>query len=167
MPNIYSITYQPEYTSPRPSDRFNRLSISHTTLIADHGIQGDRKAGRNLERQINIMSYETLQLMAAQGFKTDPGAMGEQMIIQGLDVAALHIGDRLHLSKTALIEVVSHRTSCKRLDRVQNITSDIQYDDLGIFVRVIIGGHIAVGDEVSLIPHQETIAHPHVDCAPC
>ena len=161
MPHIYSITYQPAYTAPRPSDRFNRQSISHATLIADYGIKGDRKAGRNLERQINIMSYETLQLMAAQGFKTDPGAMGEQMIIQGLDVAALHIGDRLHLGKTALIEVASHRTSCKRLDRVQNVTSGIQHDDLGIFVRVIIGGHIAVGDEITVIPHTQ------LDCVPC
>lgn len=151
MAHISSIVYQPvEYPSGDHQRDYIRESMQTATLVANHGIQGDLKAGHNPDRQLNVLSQEWLDRAAQKGYKTAPGQFGEQMIITGIEVLELAPGTRLQIGDQAVIEVVKGRTGCTRFEAAQGK----QIGDLGalgILARVITGGTIAVGDAVSVV----------------
>lgn len=153
MANIYSIVYQPvdmDYGDDR--DDYIRLPLESAELIADHGIKGDRKAGGNPERQLNLLPYEWLQELAPQGYRTAPGQFGEQLILQGLPLMELGPGDRLQLGPQAVIEITKPRTGCDRLERAQRGKPVVGHlGPLGMLAKVIQSGPISVGDPVTVL----------------
>ena len=96
MGEIISIVYQPQdKVYGKHVGDFIREPLQEATLIAGHGIEGDRKAGRNRKRQLNILSLEWLQGLRPLGYQTKPGSFGEQIIVKGLPLETLQPGDRL------------------------------------------------------------------------
>src|SRR5438067_1179186 len=144
--SIVSIAYTPESTTNvRPEDRYARVPIESTELVAGRGIDGDRK-GRFEARQINLMSVETLEVLSREGFKTGPGEMGEQIVVRGLDVDRLKPGDRVKLGESSVLEVDKARTGCDRFERIQGQPKSRVAGRLGQMMRVVAGGAIRVGD---------------------
>jgi molybdopterin adenylyltransferase len=147
MISVTSIVYKPEGTASDSGDPYLRIPLHSANLVAGYGIEGDRKGG-NPKRNLNIMSYEILEALRKDGFSTLPGQMGEQVVIQGLDVGQLAEGNRLQIGDTAIVEVVSHRTGCQRFEHVQGKTPQQAAGRMGIMAKVVAGGMISVGDSV-------------------
>jgi len=162
MASIYSIVYQPQdraYGERR--DDYIRVPIPRANLIAGHGLEGDQKAGHNPVRHLNLLSREWLTTLRPQGYKTEPGQFGEQIIVAGLAVERLEPGVRLQLGREACIEITQTRTGCDRLEAAQGKTIK-GLGPLGVMATVIAGGAIEVGDPVTVL---ETVpgdapAHP-------
>ncbi len=150
MAAIYSIVYTPKGSTRQSPDAYVRVPLEKASLVVGHGIDGDRKGG-NPNRQLNIMSYETLAALEKEGFTVKPGAMGEQIILEGLDVNQLQQGDRIRLGERALVEVVSHRNGCDRFQHIQGHHPSEAKGRLGIMAKVIQGGTIAPGDVVTQV----------------
>ena len=150
MTQIASIVYKP-IGQPEPENDYLRLDLDDANLIAGHGLEGDAHAGHNPDRQLNIMSYETLTILRSQGFYTEPGQMGEQIVIHQLDVDALPAGARVQLGKEAIIEVVNPRTGCEKFERIQRKSKSIVQGQMGVMARVIVGGKISIGDPVRVL----------------
>ncbi|HEY3968810.1 MAG TPA: MOSC domain-containing protein [Planctomycetaceae bacterium] len=148
MPIIISITYSPPVEVPRPKDQYHRVSVSQANLLAGHGIEGDRK-GKWANRQLNVMSAETLKVLHDEGFQTAPGELGEQIVIDGIDVDALPVGSQIQLGSAAIIEVTMPRTGCDRFEHIQGKFKGLVRGRLGAMARVIAGGPIAIGDPVA------------------
>ncbi len=149
MTQIASIVYKPE-GQPVPENDFLRVDLEQAWLIAGYGIEGDRKGGHP-DRQLNLMSYETLTNLRAQGYYTEPGQMGEQIVIHQMDVDNLPIGARLKLGAEAIIEVVERRNGCQRFSQIQGKPLEPVKGLMGVMARVIQGGMIQIGDPVKLI----------------
>ena len=149
MTQIASIVYRP-IGQPNPKDDYLRLDLDDATLVAGYGIEGDAKGGHP-ERQLNLMSYETLTNLRVQGFYTEPGQMGEQIVIHQLDVDALPAGARVQLGNEAIIEIVEPRTGCDKFETVQKKSRSLVQGQMGMIARVITGGKIHVGDPVRVI----------------
>ncbi|MEP6988353.1 MAG: MOSC domain-containing protein [Chloroflexota bacterium] len=149
MTQIASIVYRP-IGQPNPKDDYLRLDLDDATLIAGYGIEGDAKGGHP-DRQLNVMSYETLTILRGQGFYTEPGQMGEQIVIHQLDVDALPVGAKVQLGKEAIIEIVKPRTGCDKFELVQKRSRDRVQGCMGQMARVIVGGKIGVGDPVRVL----------------
>ena len=152
MSIITSIVYKPEGTVSDPEDHYLRVPLESARLIAGYGIEGDRKGG-NPKRNLNIMSFEALEALHKEGFSTQPGQMGEQIVIRGLDMGDLSEGDRLQFGEHACIEVVSHRTGCDRFEHIQGKTRQQAAGKMGIMAKVVADGMIAIGDPVKLLQH--------------
>ena len=150
MPAIVSIAYSPTHLPAEPHDHYQRVPVTEAALVIGHGIQGDRK-GSSPTRQLNIMSAEALAPLAAAGFKLDPGQMGEQIVVSGLDVDALEPGAQFQMGETAVVEVVSHRSGCERFEHIQGHPPTEAAGRLGIMAKVTTAGPIAVGDPVRLL----------------
>jgi molybdopterin adenylyltransferase len=151
MPRVVSIVFTPRDVEVRkPQDRYARVAVERTPLVEFQGIAGDAKGGSG-DRQLNIMRAETLAELAAEGFQTAPGAMGEQIVIAGLDPAVLVIGTRLKLG-AAIIEVGIPRTGCARFEMIQGKPKQSAKGRLGVMARVVEGGEVAVGDAVEVMP---------------
>ncbi|MBL8160624.1 MAG: MOSC domain-containing protein [Anaerolineae bacterium] len=149
MTQIASIAYKPDGQEVPPNE-FLRVEIDQANLIADYGIEGDRKGGHPT-RQLNLMSYETLTNLRVQGFYTEPGQMGEQIVIHQLDVDNLSAGTRLQLGASAVIEVVEPRNGCERFSRIQKRSLDLVKGQMGVMAKVISSGPIQVGDPVRVL----------------
>ena len=149
MAQIVSIACSPPTSEPRPNDRYHRDSFSSVVLIAGGGIDGDRK-GKGRDRQLNVMSAKTLAILADEGFKTGPGQMGEQIVLDGIEVDSLSVGARIRLGESAVIEVTIARTGCDRFEHIQGKLKKLVRGRLGVMARVVTGGPIALGDPVAL-----------------
>lgn len=150
MTQIASIVYKP-IGQPNPQNDYLRVDLDNAVLVAGYGIEGDAKGGHNSDRQLNIMSYETLTNLRAQGFYTEPGQMGEQIVIHQLDVDALQPGDQVQLGMTAIIQIVKPRTGCDKFEAVQKKSRSIVQGQMGQMARVLVGGPVSVGDPVRLV----------------
>ena len=149
---VESLAYQPARSSNKSPYRYNRVPVQEVNLIAGHGIEGDRKAGRSAKRHVNIMARETLDALTEEGFRTAPGEMGEQMVIKGLDLTTLESGTELQLGETAIIRINKPRTGCARLEQVQGREAQqATRDRLGWMATVIAGGAVRVGDPVRVL----------------
>src|SRR5215210_5159778 len=150
MPHIASIAYTPRDVERRPTDHYARVPLDRATLVEGKGIAGDVKAGTRT-RQLNVMRAETLAELAADGRQTGPGEMGEQLVIAGLDPADFVEGTRLRLGADAVIEIGIPRTGCARFESIQGATRQSVAGRLGVLARVVAGGDLAVGDEVTVV----------------
>ena len=148
MAEITSIVYKPKPTPERPT-AYLRVPLETATLVAGYGIEGDRKGGHR-KRQLNIMSYETMEVLRAEGFQATPGELGEQIVVRGLDVEALPRGARFRLGESAVVEVTGLREPCARFEAAQNRPMSAAEGRIGVIARVITGGSIRIGDPVAL-----------------
>lgn len=149
MAYVVSIVYRPVGTK-RPQDRYERVPIERVRLVEFQGIEGDMKGG-STDRQLNVMHAEQLAELGTEGFKVGPGEMGEQIVIAGVDPAALVAGARVKLG-AAVIEVVEPRTGCGRFEAIQGKLRTEAQGRLGVIARVVSGGELAVGDVVEVLP---------------
>ena len=157
MAHIYSIVYQPkDQPYGERLDDFIRIPVERASLIAGQGIDGDQKAGRHPNRQLNLLSHEWLLALQPKGHRTGPGHFGEQIVVAGLAVERLQPGVRLQLGREACIEITRPRTGCGRLELAQGL-SVAGLGPIGILARVIASGTIGVGDPVTVL---EQAANP-------
>jgi MOSC domain-containing protein YiiM len=147
--HVVSIVYTPRDVEVRkPQDRYARVAADRVRLVEFQGIEGDAKGGAT-DRQINVMHAEMLEQLSAQGFKVAPGELGEQIIVAGLDPAALAKGTRLRLG-SAVIEVGIPRTGCARFEMIQGKPRQSTKGCLGFLATVVTPGEVAVGDAVEV-----------------
>ena len=137
---IVSLSYQ--------SAARERVTAERVYLIAGHGIDGDRKAGHHPKRHLNLMAHEVVSQLTVDGVAVQPGQLGEQIIVAGIDLAALPERTRLRLGESALIEITTPRTGCTRYGQIEADAAEEM--PLGVMARVLEGGALAVGDQVQL-----------------
>lgn len=148
--SIISIAYQPE-ASQLEDKKFNRVPVASVELIAGHGIKGDRKAGRNPKRHINIVSMNTVETLHELGFQVSPGELGEQLVVDGVDVMSPPIGTQIQLGDSAIIELTMERTSCAWLEVIHGQSKDDATGQLGMLATVITSGTIHIGDDIRIL----------------
>ena len=147
MPHVVSICYTPAGVERRPADRYARIAVAEAALVEDFGIDGDAKGGSD-KRQLNVMTAETMARLRAEGFQTAPGELGEQIVVAGVEEAALVPGARLALGDAAVIEVTLPRTGCDRFEHIQGKPKTTAKGRLGVMARVVTGGVVRTGDPV-------------------
>ncbi len=151
MATIVSIVYKPEKTT-RTAQTYHRVPLDTAELVTGHGIKGDLKGGHP-KRQINIMCHETLDQLRSEGFQVEPGQMGEQITVTGLDINALKPGERVQIGTEAIIEIVEPRTGCDRFEQYQGRHPSAAAGRLGQMAKVVQSGTIQVGDTLKMIAH--------------
>jgi len=149
MAHIVSLAYKPADLESHPLDRFSRIAVERAVLVAGHGIAGDAKA-RPDSRQLNVMLAETVEQLRAEGFRTAPGELGEQMVIAGLSAETAIPGRRLRLGMSAVIELAYARVPCRRFARIQGQSKDVFRGRIGLMARVIVGGEVVVDAPVAV-----------------
>lgn len=145
MGKLISIAYSGTHGLPRPQHQ-------QATVVAGHGIDGDLRAGRSAARHLNIMDAETLDALKAEGFPVGPGVMGENLVIQGVQLDQQPAGTRLRIGDSVLAETTKPREPCTNLTPIDDRMPDAVVGRVGMLATALEGGEIRVGDQVRIIP---------------
>jgi MOSC domain-containing protein YiiM len=133
-----------------------------TAEVTRAGVEGD--AHRDLEhhggpdRAVCLFSLEQIQALQAEGHRVVPGALGENVTIEGVDWKSVGPGSRLRLGRQLLLEVTRYTSPCL------NIKPAFSHGDYSrvsekrhpgwsrVYARVVVPGRIQAGDPVWLLP---------------
>jgi MOSC domain-containing protein YiiM len=151
---LESITYKPKQAPPVPRG-YQRVAAQEARLIADYGIEGDRKGGHP-KRNLNVMDTITLAELAAEGYPTGAGVLGENLVISGIDLRRLPAGAHLQIGAEAIVQLGKLREPCEQLTELDSRMPDSVVGRVGFMCRVVRGGLIRVGDPVAVVLPPET-----------
>lgn len=160
---------------------FSKAAQLSVRLLPGLGVAGDAHAGATVKhrsrvakdstqpnlRQVHLLHAELFAELAGKGFAITPGALGENLTTQGLDLLGLPTGTRLTLGAQAVIEITGLRNPCVQLDRYAPglMAATLDRDPAGALVRkagvmavVVAGGEVFPGDAIGVAlpegPHQ-------------
>ena len=153
MGELISIVYKPQGAAPQEGN-YTRLPLQEAHLVVGQGIEGDVK-GTGATRQLNVMAIGSVEDLAGEGFRANPGSLGEQLILAGVEIDSLPAGARLRIGENACIEVTEPRTGCGKFERYQGKRKEEARGRLGQMARVVIEGTIRVGDLVQVLAATE------------
>ena len=130
-----------------------KKNVHQVKLIEDFGIEGDAHAGK-WHRQVSLLSYDRVKEFNQRGAGVEDGAFGENLVVEGLDFAALPVGTMLYCGPVELKitqigkECHSHCAICQRMGECIMPTQ-------GVFAEVIKGGELRPGEEMQAkLPQQ-------------
>ncbi|HIV35343.1 MAG TPA: MOSC domain-containing protein [Candidatus Blautia intestinigallinarum] len=126
-----------------------KKNIGKAQLIEEFGLQNDAHAGK-WHRQVSLLSYEVIEAFKAKGAPITDGAFGENLIVSGFDFKNLPVGTRFACNDV-ILEMTQIGKECHHGCEIRRIMGDCIMPREGVFARVIHGGEIAVGDEMTLI----------------
>jgi MOSC domain-containing protein YiiM len=123
--------------------------VAGVELRENHGIVGDGHAG-DWHRQVSLLAQESIDKMRAMGLDVNAGDFAENITTSGIELVVLPIGSRLRVGGT-LLEVTQIGKECHTRCAIYYQAGDCVMPKEGIFARVISGGMIRPGDEVSAV----------------
>ena len=160
---------------------FSKASRAAIRLLAGLGVEGDAHLGETVKhrsrvrqdptqpnlRQVHLLHRELLRELNGRGFAVEPGALGENITTEGIDLLGLPRGTRLAIGGDAELEVTGLRNPCKQLDGYQPGLMDAVLErrpsgeiirKAGIMAIVLSGGEVRPGDHIRVTlpaePHQ-------------
>ena len=132
-------------TSAKKGQR--KKNIEQGELVAEHGLRDDAHAGP-WHRQVSLLDLELIDMMQAAGLNVGPGDFAENLTTEGIDLPGLPLGTKLRIGSQALGEVTQIGKECHTRCAIFHQAGDCVMPKEGIFIRVLTGGVIRVGDEV-------------------
>lgn len=123
--------------------------VSSLSFKKDFGIINDAHAG-NWHRQISFLSKESIDEFNKKGADVFPGAFGENIIVEGIDLKNIKVGDLLKCNDVTF-EITQLGKQCHDHCAIYYKMGDCIMPRLGVFARVLSGGEAKVGDEISQI----------------
>ena len=125
--------------------------VPEAVLRPDHGIVGDAHAG-NWHRQVSLLGVESVQKVQEKiSFPLKPGDFAENLLTEGICLYELPVGTRLQIGPV-LGEVTQIGKECHYGCAIRKAAGDCVMPREGIFVKILTGGTIRPGDEISVVP---------------
>jgi len=134
--------------SPNRGER--KKNINKGLLIANLGLEGDAHAGPG-KRQVSLLAMESINKMRAKGLNVGPGDFAENLTTEGIDLTALPVGSRIKIGPQVVAEVTQIGKTCHDRCAIYEQAGDCVMPREGIFIAVIEGGPIQIGDEIEVI----------------
>lgn len=135
-------------------------AISEALLTPGRGLPGDHHDRPGVKRAITLIRAETLEDVAAKlGVSISPGASRRNVLVRGLPLDAMAPGTKLRLGE-ALVEVRGPCDPCERMERAIGPGAWALMEGRGgIFVRVLEGGRLRVGEALSSVSERAPVRH--------
>ena len=142
-------------------------------LLRGLGVEGDAHLGATVQhrsrvardptqpnlRQVHLIHSELHDELRARGFAVEPGELGENVTIRGLDLLGLPTGTVLRLGERAAVEVTGLRNPCRQIEAFQPGLQGALLDrdpdgsvvrKAGVMGVVVLGGPVTEGDPIEV-----------------
>ncbi len=137
-------------TSPEKGTQ--KQNVGSALLVEDWGIQGDAHAGK-WHRQVSLLSYDRVEEFRTRGAQVEPGAFGENLLVEGFDFKSLPVGTRFGCNG-AVLELTQIGKQCHAHCQIYRQVGDCIMPREGVFTRVLRGGVVRVGDELTILKEE-------------
>lgn len=138
-------------TSPARGTQKHQVPAARFTV--EWGIEGDAHGG-NWHRQVSLLSADKIAAFNARGANVQPGAFGENLVVEGFDFRALPVGTLLRCGDV-LLEMTQIGKECHSHCEIYKRMGECIMPTQGVFARVLELGEIRVGDEMEIQPRTE------------
>ncbi len=129
----------------------SKLSITCGIFKVDHGLVGDAHAGLDRVREVSLLAAESIDRFNQQGHSFKPGDFAENITTTGVKLTSLPIGSRLKIGEGVIFEVTQIGKKCHSKCAIYKEVGKCIMPKEGIFARVVRGGEVKPGDQISLI----------------
>ena len=123
--------------------------VKEANFIEEFGIEGDAHAGK-WHRQVSLLALEKIEDFRNKGGNVDFGAFGENLVVDGIELHKLPVGQQLQVGEV-LLEVTQIGKECHDKCAIYYQVGECIMPKNGIFTRVLKGGKVKVGDKCTLI----------------
>ena len=131
----------------------HKVQIEKTSLIKDHGLEGDAHAGQ-WHRQVSFLASESIEKAKKKGLDVTFGNFAENIATRGIDWQKVPVGTKVNLGDSALVEITQIGKECHNRCAIYYRIGDCIMPLEGIFGRVLKGGEIHCGDIVRIMRDQ-------------
>ncbi len=128
-----------------------KKAVDSAVLKDNYGIENDAHASGEWHRQVSLLGTESIKKMTDKGLDVGPGDFAENITTEGVDLPALPIGTKMTIGDDIELEVSQIGKLCHNRCAIYHQAGDCVMPREGIFVKVIIGGTIKIGDEIKVI----------------
>ncbi len=134
------------------SDRkgVRKKPVGEVCLKAEYGIEGDAHASSEWHRQVSLLALESIKKMQDKGLEVKPGDFAENITTEGIDLLSLPVGTRLAIGDGIEAEVSQIGKECHTRCAIYYQAGDCVMPKEGIFVRILKGGRVKVGDAIRI-----------------
>jgi molybdopterin adenylyltransferase len=127
-----------------------KTPMARVTVREGYGVVGDAHADSATHRQVSLLAIESIDKMRGKGLELHPGDFAENITTEGIDLAALPVGTRIHIGDVVL-EMTQIGKECHAGCAIRQQVGDCIMPREGIFARVVRGGEIKPGDTIQVI----------------
>jgi molybdenum cofactor synthesis domain-containing protein len=136
-----------------------KKNVHCAEFIKEYGIKEDAHAGK-WHRQVSLLSNEKIEAFKNKGAEVEEGAFGENLIVDGIDFRSLPVGTRFQCNDV-LLELTQIGKECHTGCEIYHKMGDCIMPREGVFARVLSGGTIKEGDEMTVL--EESTEKPKTD----
>lgn len=108
------------------------------------------------ERAVCVYALEAIEALNAEGHRLFPGAIGENLTLEGLEWAEVTPGSRLHVGDDVVLEVTRYTSPCANIRAsfrdgdYARVSQKVHPGWSRVYTRVLAGGVVRRGDRVRL-----------------
>ena len=127
-----------------------KQEVPEAEVVTGFGLQNDGHAG-DWGRQVICLSWESVQRISQEkDLDIGPGQFAENLLIEGIDLSRVAVGDRLRIGHHTILKVtqIGQGDDSSLVARALGV-SLLPYE--GLFCQVIKGGLIRPGDAVEVL----------------
>jgi MOSC domain-containing protein YiiM len=129
--------------------------------VTELGLEGDAHREMKIhggpQRALCLFSLERIRTLQAEGHRVTPGAIGENLTVEGLDWERVIPGSRLELGDDVVIEITSYTAPCFNIKEnfvdgdIARVSQKRHPGSSRVYARVLKTGEIREGDPVRLV----------------
>ena len=124
--------------------------IAEGIIKEDFGLADDAHADCTSIRQVSLMSIESINRMASQGYSVVAGSFAENLTTEGIELPALPIGTELCVGQDIILRVTQIGKQCHTGCAIFQQVGKCIMPKEGVFTKVIRGGKVKAGDEIKV-----------------
>ncbi len=126
--------------------------VEAAEALVQRGFAGDRHAAKRKGGKRQLLLLEG---RSHAELDVPPGALKENVVVEGVPLESLPVGHRLRLGDQVLLELTGECEPCRKLDALRHGLKALSKGRRGQLARVLEGGEVRVGDGVVLVPAAE------------
>lgn len=140
-----------------------RARVTRSGLEGDAHLDAEHHGGA--DRALCLFSLERIEALRAEGHPVEPGTLGENLTVAGLDWARVQPDDFFRLGDEVLVQITRFTSPCLNvqtafLDGAYSRVSQKRHPGWSrVYARVLAPGEIAAGDSIERLTPAEVARH--------